>query len=204
MRTRLDISNLSFLIVDDNMHMRQILRSILAGFGARRIYDAADGADGLEIVIDRRPDLVLCDWLMTPVSGVDFLNLIRADKDKSLATTPVVIVTAHARKPVILEAIRIGIHGFVAKPVAPAVLYNRIETALVYQDQHGRSRGSLRLPGTRPLDIRGREVIDLSRHSEPSDPTPIKAPTKAQKHTVKPAAAQRQSEVDQQPGLAFL
>ncbi|MFN4010481.1 MAG: response regulator [Pannonibacter sp.] len=204
MRTRLDISNLSFLIVDDNMHMRQILRSILAGFGGRRIYDAADGADGLEIVIDRRPDLVLCDWLMTPVSGVDFLKLIRADKDKSLSTTPVVIVTAHARKPVILEAIRIGIHGFVAKPVAPAVLYNRIETALVHQDQHGRSRGSLRLPGSRPLDIRGREVIDLSRRSEPVDQHPRQAQKLAGKPSSKQASAQRQTDADQQPGLAFL
>ncbi|NBN62661.1 response regulator [Microvirga tunisiensis] len=174
MRTRIDLSHLSFLIVDDNMHMRQILRSILAGFGARRIYDAADGADGLEIVIDRRPDLIICDWAMTPVSGADFLKLLRGDSDRTLSTTPVIIVTAHARKPVILEAIRVGVHGFVAKPIAPAVLFNRIESALVHQDMHGRSRGTLRLPGTRPLDVRGRQVIDLTRpaarKAEPEEP----------------------------------
>ena len=177
MRTRIDLSNLSFLILDDNMHMRQILRSIMAGFGARRIFDAGDGADGLEILIDRRPDLIICDWAMTPVSGADFLKLLRGDKDKTLATTPVVIVTAHARKPVVLEAIRIGIHGFVAKPVAPAVLLNRIETALVQQDLHGRSRGSLSLPGQRAPQrapqrrAKPKEIIDLSQPS--ARPLPV-------------------------------
>lgn len=162
MRMRVDLSNLSFLILDDNMHMRQILRSIMAGFGARRIYDAADGADGLEIVIDRRPDVVICDWAMTPVSGADFLRLLRRDRDKALATTPVIVITAHARKPVIVEAIQIGVHGFVAKPIAPAVLFNRVEAALLHQDEFGRSLGTLKLPGTRPQDSAGRDVVDLT------------------------------------------
>ncbi|MEH0072024.1 response regulator [Pannonibacter sp. Pt2-lr] len=77
---QLELSGVSILVVDDNAHMRAILRSILAGFGARRIFEAADGADGLEIVIDRAPDLVLLDWMMAPVSGEEFLKLLRGTR----------------------------------------------------------------------------------------------------------------------------
>ncbi|WP_430512781.1 response regulator [Pannonibacter phragmitetus] len=141
MRMRVDLSEVSVLVVDDNAHMRSILRSILAGFGARRIFEASDGADGLEIVIDRAPDLVLLDWAMAPVSGEEFLKLLRGERDPLLATTPVIAVSGHARRSVILDAMRLGVHGFVAKPVAPAVLYQRIEDALLRQERNGRSKG---------------------------------------------------------------
>jgi len=145
MRASADLSNLSYLVVDDNTHMRSILRSILAGFGARRIHEAADGADALESVIDRMPDLVVCDWAMAPVGGADFVRLLRADGDRMVATTPVIVVTAHARRPVIVEAVRLGIHGFIAKPLSPAVLYDRITDVVLRQQRLGRTLGNFKL-----------------------------------------------------------
>ncbi|MEH0072025.1 hypothetical protein V6L77_19805 [Pannonibacter sp. Pt2-lr] len=57
-----------------------------------------------------------------------------------------IAVSGHARRSVILDAMRQGVHGFVAKPVAPAVLYQRIEDALLRQERDGRSKG-MRRPG---------------------------------------------------------
>ncbi len=141
MNRRWDLSGVSFLVIEDNLHMRSILRSVLSGFGVRQIYEASDGADGLELVIDRTPDVVLVDWAMAPVSGADFIRFLRAEKDRIISTTPVIVVSAHSRKATILEAVKLGIHGFVAKPVSPAVLHDRIGDILHKQLTHGRCKG---------------------------------------------------------------
>ncbi|QFT32772.1 MULTISPECIES: response regulator [Stappiaceae] len=143
LRERWDLSKISCLIAEDNAHMRAIMRSILTGFGIRATFEASDGAEALELVVDRKPDIVLCDWVMCPFGGNEFLRILRGDRDPLISTTPVLIVTAHAKRATILEAVGIGIHGFVAKPVSPAVLYNHIGETLERQDLNGRSKGVL-------------------------------------------------------------
>lgn len=143
MDMRRDLSDLSFLIVEDNMHMRSILRSVLGGLGARFVCEASDGADGLEAVLDRRPDFILCDWVMKPVNGSDFIRTLRSDSDPILNTIPVVIISAHCHRSTIVEAVNVGIHGFIAKPVSPAILYRHIVTVMEKQSTHGRSKGLL-------------------------------------------------------------
>ncbi|MCA1298685.1 response regulator [Stappia indica] len=124
---KLDLSGIAVLVIDDNAHMRSLFRAILSGFGIRRVFEAADGADGLAVILDRQPDVVICDWLMAPVSGADFLSLLRRDTNDGLAMTPVIMVSADARKPVILRAVKLGIHEFLAKPISPALLYQRLQ-----------------------------------------------------------------------------
>ncbi|WP_417668076.1 response regulator [Roseibium sp.] len=160
MNKRWDLSQVSFLVVEDNMHMRSILRSVLSGFGVRQIYEATDGADGLETVLDRTPDFVLVDWAMTPVSGSDFIKILRSERDPLISTIPAIVVSAHSRKATILEAVKLGVHGFIAKPVSPAVLYNHISDILHKQAIHGRCKG---VYGTsQPEPKRKVEVTDLS------------------------------------------
>jgi len=136
-----DLSKVSCLIAEDNPHMRSILRSVLSGFGIRSVFEASDGAEALELVVDRKPDIVLCDWVMSPFGGNEFLRILRSDRDLVASTTPVLVVTAHAKRATILEAIEIGIHGFVAKPIAPAILYRHIGEILDRQELLGRSKG---------------------------------------------------------------
>lgn len=126
----LDLSELSVLVIDDNSHMRSLFRAILSGFGVRRVLEAGDGSDGLTMMLDRKPDLVICDWVMSPLNGAEFLSILRSDTDPLIATTPVIMVSADARKPVILRALDLGIHEFLAKPVSPAMLYQRMQRVL--------------------------------------------------------------------------
>ncbi|MEE4012495.1 response regulator [Roseibium sp. FZY0029] len=162
MREKWDLSRISCLIAEDNPHMRSILRSVLTGFGIRSAYEATDGAEALEMVVDRKPDIVLCDWVMNPFGGNEFLRILRSDRDLVISTTPVLIVTAHAKRATILEGIEIGIHGFVAKPIAPAILYRHIGEILERQEIHGRSKG-IQGPGQqsplRKLNIAGTEPV---------------------------------------------
>lgn len=158
MTMRWDLSSVSFLIIDDNMHMRSILRSVLGGFGARHIFEASDGADGLEIVLDRSPDFILCDWVMKPLSGSEFIRTLRAERDRLLSTLPVVVVSAHSHKSTVLEAVKLGIHGFIAKPVSPTVLYRHIGDTLHKQALYGRTKGILFDPPG--MDRRNRFMAD--------------------------------------------
>jgi len=154
-----DLSKISCLVVEDNPHMRTILRSVVGGFGVRTICEATEGAEALELVVDRKPDIVLCDWNMSPFGGADFLRILRKDTDPIIKTTPVLVITAHARRPIILEALNIGIHGLVAKPLAPAVLYRHIGEILQRQELQGRSKG-ISMPGM--PGHTGGSVLDLS------------------------------------------
>lgn len=165
MRDKWDLSKISCLVAEDNPHMRTILRSVLSGFGIRSVYEASDGAEALELVVDRKPDIVLCDWVMSPFGGNEFLRILRADRDMLASTTPVLVVTAHAKRATILEAIEIGIHGFVAKPIAPAILYRHIGEILERQELQGRSKGILGPGHQKPL--RKLEVTDLSGMAAP-------------------------------------
>lgn len=168
MREKWDLTKISCLIAEDNPHMRTIIRSVLAGFGIRSVYEASDGAEALELVVDRKPDIVLCDWVMNPFGGNEFLRILRSDRDLVINTTPVLVVTAHAKRATILEGIEIGIHGFVAKPIAPAILYRHIGEILERQDMYGRSKGILGPGHQQPS--RKLSVTDISPMgtSEPS------------------------------------
>ncbi|MEM9632885.1 MAG: response regulator [Pseudomonadota bacterium] len=160
MRQKWDLSKVSCLIAEDNPHMRAILRSVLSGFGIRSVYEASDGAEALELVVDRKPDIVLCDWVMSPFGGNEFLRILRGDRDLVISTTPVLVVTAHAKRATIIEAIEIGIHGFVAKPIAPAILYRHIGEVLERQELQGRSKGIMG-PGQQ-APVRKLDITDVS------------------------------------------
>lgn len=126
MSTPMNLSRLSVLVIDDNQHMRTILRTILNGFGIRRIIEAADGHSGLTMTRDLRPDVVLCDWVMSPRDGADYMVALRGDEDLAVAMTPVMMLSADTRKAVVLKALGLGIHEFLAKPVSPALMYERL------------------------------------------------------------------------------
>ncbi|GGB42583.1 hypothetical protein GCM10011316_13100 [Roseibium aquae] len=167
MTAKWDLSRTSFLLVEDNPHMRSILRSVLSGFGVRQIHEASDGAEGLDAVVERTPDVVLIDWHMTPLDGGDFVRMLRGDPDLTVATTPVLVISARPKKTTIVQAVQLGIHGFVAKPVAPAVLYDRVSNVLYRQSLYGRTRGLLKTQRTPPKTKV--KVTDLTQWPDPND-----------------------------------
>ncbi|MCV0427457.1 MAG: response regulator [Roseibium sp.] len=148
--------------------MRAILRSVLSGFGIRSVFEASDGAEALELVVDRKPDIVLCDWVMSPFGGNEFLRILRGDRDPIISTIPVLVVTAHAKRATILEAIEIGIHGFVAKPIAPAILYRHIGEVLERQEMQGRSKGIMGPGQQQP--VKKLTITDISGMTPTAEP----------------------------------
>jgi two-component system chemotaxis response regulator CheY len=106
--------NMSVLIVDDFATMRRILRNILKQIGFHDISEAEDGKTALTELKKKKCDLILCDWNMPEMSGLELLNTMKSDD--GLKGVPFVMVTAEAQKDNILEAIKAGVNSYVVKP----------------------------------------------------------------------------------------
>src|SRR5437763_1956889 len=123
---RIDFNKLRFLVIDDNAHMRRILRTLLHGFGARDVYEAEDGAAGLEAFTHSAPDIVLTDWSMPIFDGLELAQMIRQPGANSNPYVPIIMLTGHSEKRRVMSARDAGITEFMAKPISAKSLYQRI------------------------------------------------------------------------------
>ncbi|MAK55401.1 MAG: chemotaxis protein CheY [Pusillimonas sp.] len=116
--------SIKILVVDDFPTMRRIIRNLLKDLGFENVDEAEDGQMGLDKVRDNNFDLVVSDWNMPNMDGLSMLQAIRADE--KLAKTPVLMVTAEAKKENIVAAAKAGANGYVVKPFTAAVLEEKI------------------------------------------------------------------------------
>src|SRR6266568_1347706 len=123
---RIEFNKLRFLVIDDNVHMRRILRTLLHGFGARDVYEAEDGAAGLEGFTHYSPDVVLTDWAMPIFDGLELAQMIRQPGANANPYVPIIMLTGHSEKKRVMEARDAGITEFLAKPISATALYQRI------------------------------------------------------------------------------
>ena len=128
---RIDFNKLRFLIIDDNVHMRRILRTLLHGFGARDVYEAEDGAAGLEAFTHNAPDVVLTDWSMPIFDGLELAQMIRQPGTTSNPFVPIIMLTGHSEKNHVMAARDAGITEFMVKPISAKALYQRILNVII-------------------------------------------------------------------------
>ena len=128
-----NIERLNFLIVDDNKHMRLLVKSILNAFGVRNVVEASDGADAFKALKHFPADIIICDWVMQPLDGLDFVRLVRTGKDSPNPYVPVIMLTGHTEMHRVVEAREAGANEFLAKPVSPMKLYARITSIIERQ-----------------------------------------------------------------------
>ena len=117
---------LRVLIVDDNANMRLLLRTLLRSMGFRTMAEAADGGEGFAVFCAFKPDLVIADWVMEPVGGRDLIRRIRVDPDSINPYVPVIMMSGHAERDLVIEARDVGVTEFLAKPVSARTLYGRL------------------------------------------------------------------------------
>ncbi len=121
-----DISQLDFLIVDNSKPMLRMLDGMLRAFGASAIREAQNGAQAFEMNREREADLIICDWEMKPVDGIQFTRMIRHNIETPNPYVPVILVTGFTDRDRVLRARDSGIHEFLAKPLSARGLYARI------------------------------------------------------------------------------
>jgi two-component system chemotaxis response regulator CheY len=127
---RIDFNGLRFLAIDDNAHMRRILRTLLHGFGARDVYEAEDGAAGLEAFTNFVRDIVITDCAMPIFDGLELTHMIRQPGAKSNPYVGVIMLTGHSEKKRMTDARDAGVTEFLVKPISSKGLYQRIVNAV--------------------------------------------------------------------------
>jgi two-component system, chemotaxis family, chemotaxis protein CheY len=121
---------LSVLVVDDNRNMRSLVRAVLLSFGISRVSEAVDGADGLDQLRTTPIDLIITDYSMQPLNGVEFTRFVRSDALEQVAHIPIIMLTGHTRREVILAARDSGVDEMLSKPISANALWSRMQAVV--------------------------------------------------------------------------
>lgn len=115
------------LVVDDSSVMRQIIKNNLKqlGFDSGNLADAEDGQMGLKKAGDGAVDLIISDWNMPKMTGIEFLKAVRGDSN--IKGTPFLMVTSETDKEKILEAVQNGVNQYIVKPFNANQLEEKIK-----------------------------------------------------------------------------
>jgi CheY-like chemotaxis protein len=117
---------LKVLIVEDNPHMRALLRSLLLALGIKQIIEAENGEQAIPLLRDSRPDLILSDLSMEPQDGIAFVREVRSSHSTPNPFIPIIMVTGHTERRFIEAARDAGVTEVLAKPVTANNLFQRI------------------------------------------------------------------------------
>jgi len=125
-----NLSALNVLLVEDNPHMRRLLRQILNAYGIKEIVEAEDGATAFERSKQKKADVVIVDWMMDRLNGIEFTRMVRTDEDSPDRFVPIIMLTGYTEKARVFEARDAGVTEFMAKPVSAQSLYDRIASVI--------------------------------------------------------------------------
>ena len=114
------------LIVDDEHYSRKVIRTLLTAIGVERVFEAQDGASGLNAIQQDKPDIVLLDWEMPGMDGAEFMRKVRSPATFPNPDVPIIMLTGHGERSRVLEAVNLGVHEFLLKPVSSTALLTRI------------------------------------------------------------------------------
>lgn len=118
--------HLKALVVEDNPHMRTLLRTLLNALGIKQVAEAADGTQGFTELRALAPDFVLTDLSMKPMDGIEFTKLVRASQEVPNPYVPIIMVTGHTERNRIEAARDAGVTEIIAKPITVQGLFSRV------------------------------------------------------------------------------
>ncbi len=117
---------LSILIVEDTAPMQKLVTSVLETLGVGNIVTANEGEEGYEVFCTENPDIVVTDWHMVPVSGIDLVERIRTSETSPNKTVPIIMMTGYSALPRVSQARDTGTTEFLVKPFSANDLARRI------------------------------------------------------------------------------
>ena len=124
------LATVDMMIVDDNLPMRTLLRSVLRAVGVVRIREASDGEDALDQLSMRPADLILLDHAMPGITGIDLVRTLRSNPDHISCKARIVMITGYGDRQHVAAARDAGVDEFLVKPITIRGLLLRLEAAL--------------------------------------------------------------------------
>jgi two-component system, chemotaxis family, chemotaxis protein CheY len=116
--------NMKILVVDDFATMRRIIKNILTQLGFKNIIEADDGTTALGVLKSEKIGLIVSDWNMPKMTGLDLLKAVRADSN--MANTPFIMVTAEAQQDNIILAVKAKVSQYIVKPFTAETLAEKL------------------------------------------------------------------------------
>ncbi len=121
-------TNIPVLIVDDYKTMLRIIRNLLKQIGFEDVDEAIDGTDALRKMGIKKYGLIISDWNMQPMNGLDFLRHVRSDSN--LNATPFIMVTAESKSENVIAAKNAGVDNYIVKPFNAETLRSKVQSVL--------------------------------------------------------------------------
>ncbi len=118
-------TTMKVLVVDDFATMRRIVKNILTQLGYKNIIEADDGSTAVDILKNEKVDMIISDWNMPKMTGLELLKHVRADAD--MANTPFIMVTAEAQQDNIILAVKAKVSQYIVKPFTAETLGEKID-----------------------------------------------------------------------------
>ncbi len=115
------------LVVDDFATMRKIIKNVLKQISLEDVVEAESGKHALAVLKSEPIDLIISDWIMPEMTGIEFLRACK--QDEAYKKIPFIMVTAEAQKDNIMEAIKTGVDNYIVKPFTPDKLQDAIDKA---------------------------------------------------------------------------
>lgn len=116
--------HIKVLVVDDFATMRKVIRNLLKQVGYENIVEAEDGVNALRVLKSQKVDLIVSDWNMPNMTGLELLKAVRADEE--INATPFLMVTAEALQDNVIAAVKAGVSNYIVKPFTAEVLNEKI------------------------------------------------------------------------------
>ncbi len=120
--------NMRIMIVDDYKTMLRIIRNLLKQLGFNNVDEAIDGSSALQKLREQNFDLIISDWNMEPMSGLQLLKEVRADV--KMKDTPFIMITAESKSENVIAAKEAGVSNYIVKPFNAATLKGKLTTVL--------------------------------------------------------------------------
>ncbi|MFN7038474.1 MAG: response regulator [Alphaproteobacteria bacterium] len=120
--------NMNILIVDDYKTMLRIIKNLLTQLGFTNIEEATDGSMALIKLKEKKYDLVISDWNMEPMSGLELLKSVRADND--IKSIPFIMITAESKTENVVAAKQAGVNNYIVKPFNAETLKTKLTAVL--------------------------------------------------------------------------
>ena len=115
---------MTVLVVDDFATMRRIVRNILRDLNFKEVLEAEDGTAALTVLKTQKVDLIVSDWNMPKMTGIELLREVRATE--GIKEMPFLMVTAEAQKENVIEAVKARVSNYIVKPFNAATLAEKL------------------------------------------------------------------------------
>lgn len=150
----IDFSKLNILVIEDVEPMRTLIVKILESIGIKNVRSKANGQEGFEEFCYGAYDIVITDWEMEPVNGMDLTKRIRTDTSSPNRMVPIIVITGYSALDRVKKARDIGVTEFLVKPFSAADMMHRIAAVInkprdfveVEQDYFGPDRRRIKDP----------------------------------------------------------